>query len=262
MGIYFNATLSQRLSTSPMSLNSRSFTIEFWFSLVNAAGNTYAFFGQMSVMNTPNQCFFLAALSGQLDIGFFNNDATSLTVLQSNTWYHAAFVYDHNVRQQNIYINGILDKQSPTNISPYLGTSGPMTIGGADIYGALGVPYLSGTMDHLTISTRAKTACEILNDATLAAYFPFDGSLTDAGPNFLTATASGASATTGYVNQGVYLSGTNSYVQISSLTGLGQSNQSFSFAFWMYPIIPGVLVHVHTISNGKTVHFKSLYYIS
>jgi hypothetical protein len=37
---------------------------------------------------------------------------------------------------------------------------------------------------------------------------------------FLTATASGASATSGYVNQDVYLSGTNSYVQISSLAGL------------------------------------------
>jgi hypothetical protein len=59
-----------------------------------------------------------------------------------------------------------------------------MTISGADIYGSLGVPYLSGIMDQLTVSTRAKTACKIWNDATLAAYFPFDGSLTDADPNF------------------------------------------------------------------------------
>lgn len=127
-------------------------------------------------------------------MGFFNDDTVSSTVLQSNTWYHSAFVYDNNQRQQFIYINGLPDTQSGTGVGPYLGTSEPTTIG---------VPYLSGIMDHLTVSTRAKTACEILNNATLVAYFPFDGSLTDAGPNFLTEISSGASITSGYVNQAV-----------------------------------------------------------
>jgi hypothetical protein len=181
-------------------------------------------------------------------MGFFNDDTVSSTVLQSNTWYHSAFVYDNNQRQQFIYINGLPDTQSGTGVGPYLGTSEPTTIG---------VPYLSGIMDHLTVSTRAKTACEILNDATLAAYFPFDGSLTDAGPNFLTAISFGASITSGNVKQVVYLSGINSYVQISDLAGLERANYSFSIAFWMYPIVLGVLVHVHTIFNGEIFYFES-----
>jgi hypothetical protein len=234
-----------------MSLNSRSFTIEFWFSLTNAASNNYAFFGQLSVPSTGEECLFLVSAAGKLDMGFFNDDTISSTVLSSNTWYHAAFVYDINVRQRSIYINGILDIQSATGAGPYFGTSGAVTIGGADIYGSLGVPYLTGLMDHLTVSTRVKEACEILNDATLAAYFPFDGSYTDAGPNFLTVTTSGASFTSGFVNQAVSLSGSNSYIQISSLTGLGRANYPFSIAFWVYPIVYGVLAHVSSASTGK-----------
>lgn len=244
-----------------MSLNSRSFTIELWFSLTNAAGNTYAFFGQLSVQNTGKQCLFLVSTGGRLDIGFFNDDTVSSTVLQSNTWYHTAFVYDNDKRQRFIFINGILDTSSATGVGPYLGTSGPVTIGGADIYGGLGVPYLTGLMDHLTVSTRAKTSCEILNDATLAAYFPFDGSFTDAGPNFLTTTSSGASFTSGFVNQGVYLTGSNSYIQIGGLTGLGRANYTFSIAFWVYPSVSGVLVHISTASNGEIfiLHRINLY---
>jgi hypothetical protein len=234
-----------------MSLNSRSFTIDFWFSLTNAASNTYAFFGQLSVPNTGEQCLFLVSLGGQLYMGFYNDDTMSSSILQSNTWYHVAFVYDNNQRQKFIYIDGNLNIQSATGVGPYLGTSGPITIGGADIYGSLGVPYLTGLMDHLTVSTRAKTACEILNDATLAAYFPFDGSFTDAGPNFLTTTSSGASFTSGFVNEAAYLSGSGSYIQISGLTGLGRTNYPFSIAFWIYSITAGVLVHVHSISTGE-----------
>ena len=249
--IYFTASLSQRLSAPAMSLNSRSFTIEFWFSLQNAATNTYAFFGQLSVPSTTKQTLFIVSIAGQLGMGFFNDDTVSTTVVNSNTWYHAAFVYDNDERQRFIYINGILDKQSATGVGPYLGTSGAITIGGADIYGSLGVPFLTGSMDHLTVTTRAKSACEILNDATLAAYFPFDGSLTDTGPNFLTATSSGASFSNGFVNQAASLSGSNPYIQISSLTGLGRPNYAFSIAFWVFPIVSGALIQISTISTGN-----------
>ncbi len=248
--ISFDASLSERLSAPAMSLNSQSFTIEFWFTLTNAASNIYAFFGQLSVPGTTKECLFLVSTGGNLDMGFFNDDTIISTVLQSNTWYHAAFVYD-NKRQRFIYIDGILNTQSAIGVGPYLGTSGPITIGGADIYGSLGTPYLTGLMDHLTVSTRAKSTCEILNDATLAAYFPFDDSFIDAGPNFLIATASGVSFTSGFVNQAIYLSGSNSYIQISSLTGIGRANYPFSIAFWIYPIISGVLVHVSTTSTGE-----------
>ncbi len=171
-------------------------------------------------------------MEGQLDIGFLNDDTISSTALQSNTWYHAAFVYDNDIRQRFIYINGNLNVQSATGVGLYLGTSGPIRIGGADIYGGLGVLYQTGLMDHLTVSARAKIACEILNDATLAAYFPFDASFTDTGPNFLTTTSSGASFTSGFVNQAAYLSGSGSYFRL--LFGSIRLPLRFSFMYTQF----------------------------
>jgi hypothetical protein len=184
------------------------------------------------------------------------------TVLQSSTWYHATFVYDNDKRQRSIYLNGILDGQSPTGVGPYLGTSGTMTIGSANVDGTIGTPYFSGYIDQLIVYTRAKSACEILNEATLVAYFPFDGSYTDAGPNSLALTASGASFISGYTNQGVYLSGSNSYIQVGGLTSLGRSNYSYSIAFWMYPIVKGVLVHISSNSSGKFLLKMTLFLLN
>ncbi len=53
-------------------------------------------------------------------MGFFNDDILNPTVLQSNRWYHGAFVYDNNICQQTIYINGLLNKQSATSRVSYL----------------------------------------------------------------------------------------------------------------------------------------------
>lgn len=249
--IYFDAALSERLSAPSMSLDSRSFTIEFWFWVSNSASADYAFFGQMSVPNAGQECLFIVSATGTPYMGFFNLDLTGNGQFLDNVWYHGAFVYDNSVGQQRIYINGILNAQSGTGAGAYLGTSGPVTIGGADIYGSLGVPYFTGAIDHLTVSTRAKSACEILNDATLAAYFPFDGSFADAGPNFLSVASSGASLVSGFVRQALYLSGSNSYFQIIGLTGLGRANYSFSIALWIYPIVPGVIAHVHSGALGR-----------
>jgi hypothetical protein len=234
-----------------MDLYNQSFTVQLWFYFTRIATQDNAFFGQQSLSNVGDYCLFLMSRFGKLYMGFYNDDTTGSTILQSNTWYHAAFVYDNDKRQRLIYRNGILDGQSATGVGPYLGTSGSMTIGSANVDGTIGAPYFSGYIDELMVSTRVKTPCEILNDATLTAYFPFDGSYTDAGPNSLTLTASGASFTTGYTNEGVYLSGSNSYIQISDLTSVGRSNYSYSIAFWLYPIVKGVLVHISSNSSGK-----------
>ncbi len=88
----------------------------------------------------PHNNAFFVSVGGQLDIWFFNDDIGNPTVLQSNTWYHAAFMYDYNKLQQFIYIDGILSTQSGVGAGPYLETSGPIKIVGADIYGGLGIP--------------------------------------------------------------------------------------------------------------------------
>jgi hypothetical protein len=234
-----------------MNLFNISFTVQLWFYLTRTSTQDNAFFGQQSASNIGEECLFLMCHLGKLYMGFYNDDTTGSTVLQSNTWYHAAFIYDNDLRQRFIYLNGILDAQSATGVGPYLGTTGSMTIGGANVDGTIGKPYFSGYIDELMVYTRARTACEILNDATLSAYFPFDGSFTDSGPNSVPLTSSGASFITGYTNQGISLSGSASYLQIGNLISLGRTNYSYSIAFWVYPTVKGVLVHVSANSSGR-----------
>lgn len=255
-GIYLNGAPFEQLITSSMNLSSRSFTIELWFYLTRIPTQDNAFFGQQSIADVGKYCLFLMSRLGRLYMGFYADDTTGGTTLQNATWYHAAFVYDHDLRQRWIYLNGLVDGQSTTGVGPYLGSTGSMTIGSAKIDGTIGTPFFSGYLDELMISTRVKSACEIMNDASLAAYFPLDNSYTDAGPNSLSLTSSGASFIVGYTNQGVYLSGTNSYVQIGGLTGLGRSNNPYSIAFWVRPVVKGVLVHISANSSGKSLFLK------
>lgn len=254
--IYFDGTSFEQLMTSSMNLSSRSFTIEFWFYLTRISTQDNAFFGQQSLVNVGKYSLFLMSHLGKLYMGFYADDTSGGTLLKNATWYHAAFVYDNDLGQRSIYLDGAVDGQSATGVGPYLGGTGSMTIGSAKIDGTIGTPFFSGYLDELMISTRVKSACEILNDATLAAYFPFDNTLIDAGPNSLSLTASGATFIVGYTNQGIYLSGANSYVQIGGLTGLGRSNHPYSIAFWVLPTVKGVLAHVSTNSSGKSLSTK------
>ncbi|CAF0977161.1 unnamed protein product [Rotaria sordida] len=114
--------------------------------------------------------------------------------------------------------------------------------------------YYSGYLDHLSVTMRVKTACEILQDATLVVYYPFENSIIDQGPNFIMGTLSNSGTTyvSGYVGSyALQLSTTGAYFQVPSLTGLGTSNQGFSIALWVKPsAISGPLVHVSSTTTG------------
>ena len=251
--LYLDGSPFEQLIAPSMNLSSRSFTIQLWFYFTRIPTQDNAFFGQQSLANVGKYCLFLMSRLGRLYMGFYAADTSGATLLQNATWYHAAFVYDNDQRQQSIYLNAALDGQSSTGVGPYLGSTGSMTIGSAKIDGTIGKPFFSGYLDELMISTRVKSQCEILNDATLVAYFPFDGNYADVGPNSLSLTSSGASFIAGYTNLGVYLSGSTSYLQIGSLTSLGRSNYQYSIAFWIRPTVKGVLVHVSVNSSGKSL---------
>ena len=99
-----------------------------------------------------------------------------------------------------------------------------------------------------------QSSCEVLERATLAAYFKFDSlsPYTDSGPNALTATWSTNLIINGYRNQAVSLMGTSaSYFQVSDLTALGISNQPFSITLWIQPqTLSGTLVHLSSSAAG------------
>jgi hypothetical protein len=105
----------------------------------------------------------------------------------------------------------------------------------------------------MTVSKRAKSACEILEIATLVAHFTFDTGLflNDSGPNSLQATTqSTSSVSSGCFSQAIAFNGSASYFQMNDFTALGISNQPFSISLWIRPVsLLGVVLHV---SNNVT----------
>ena len=113
---------------------------------------------------------------------------------------------------------------------------------------------IQGYIDHLSITGRAKSACEVLEDATLAGCFLFDSAnpYADSGPNSLSNTqVLSTIISSGHSKDAISFDGT-SYFQASSFTGLGVIDQSFSILLWVRArSTNSTLVHVSGNSNGR-----------
>ncbi|CAF2420359.1 unnamed protein product [Rotaria sp. Silwood2] len=226
------------------NLSYTSFTFEAWIYGNTLTGDR-SIFSQCQCSSCQSQCLYLIIRNYKMYMGFMLNDLVGSTSVSTNTWYHVAYVYDYASRTQSIYLQGILDG-TKTSAGPYQGQNGSINIG---------TSYLSsssfyGYIDNMKLTTRAKSASEILTDASLVVYFSFDGStLTqDMGPNQMNGSISNAVAVTGKVGQGLAFSGLSSYLQIYGFYQLGRSSQSFSFALWIYPysVTGGTLIHKST----------------
>jgi hypothetical protein len=169
--------------------------------------------------------------------------ATSLTI---NTWYHVAYVYDYSNKLQSIYLQGVLDG-TKTSSGPYQGQNGSTIIGSSQLSSS----SFNGLIDNVKLTTMAKSAADILADASIVVYFSFDGAtLTqDEGPNLMNGSLSNAAAVTGIIGEGLAFSGSSSYFQAYGFFQLGQSNKPFSFAMWVYPysVAGGTLIHKTTL---------------
>jgi len=126
----------------------------------------------------------------------------------------------------------------------------------------------NGYIDNMKVTTRAKSADEMLTVGTTMVYFSFDGPTLaeDMGPNKMNGTISNAAAVTGRVGQGIAFNGApTSYVQLTGMFQLGQASRPFSFAFWIYPysINGGTLIQVSSTSNstGWCYSFMGLNYL-
>ncbi|CAF1658074.1 unnamed protein product [Adineta ricciae] len=120
----------------------------------------------------------------------------------------------------------------------------------------------SSTTDHFGITYRLNTPCEIYLNAILFCYFPFDPTsfLSDSGPNYLSATNSNVTQTTGRVNQGVQFSSSSSYITISGVNVLNALNNPFTISMWIKPMNltgGGTLIHTSTQSDGLDSCFAS-----
>ncbi len=103
----------------------------------------------------------------------------------------------------------------------------------------------------------AKTACQILNDATLIVYFPFDttNTMLDQSVNNAVGISSGTSLVTGRIEQGLLFSSTtNSYFQSQCLSNLRRGNPLLTFALWINPVSVsgGTIIHLSESQNGSS----------
>ena len=188
-------------------------------------------------------------------MGFNLNDLAGVTTLAASTWYHVVFVYNHDTMQQIIYLNGVQDRISSSSAT-YQGQSGVTQLGVSQSQSSQST-YFNGYIDNVRVTTRAKSAAEILNAATLMAYYSFDlpNQLLDSGPNGLHGIQNNAALVTGRINQGMRFTGSNSYFQAYGFYTLAWgvvSNRPFTIALWVNPssIAGSTLVQVSSFQNS------------
>ncbi|CAF0712116.1 unnamed protein product [Adineta steineri] len=240
----FNTSAKQALYTSFIPLNNISFTIETWIKPTGYPNPTDHGIVGLCPIEAGNRCLHITIRNTKLHFGFYSNDCEGSTTISLNQWIHTAFVFDLKTKIQTIYLNGFQDGQN-SGSSALLVTSGNFTIGMNE----------QGYIDHLSITQRAKSSCEILEIATLTAHFEFDNAspYTDSGPYPVATTYSNTSIISGYENQGISFSGSStSYFQAWGFTSLGISNHAFSITFWIKPeILSGTLVHLSSSPSGN-----------
>jgi hypothetical protein len=218
-----------------LNLAYTSFTVEAWIYSTNVTSDR-GIFSQCACSTCTNQCFYVIIRSDRLYVDFnFNGFYGSTTIILS-TWYHIAFVYNYATQQQILYVNGVQDDIT-SNSQPYQGTNGSIQIGAAQISSA--TYYFNGYIDNVKLTTRAKSSTEILFDASVTAYYPFDSTSlnNDNGPNGLNGLSINTVMVKGRVNQAMHFSGSSSYFQAYGFYQLVYSvtNQPFSVSFWMNP---------------------------
>jgi hypothetical protein len=246
-----DTTNSSFVVASPfLNLSYTSFTVEAWIYGYTLNGDN-GIFSQCQCSTCQDQCLYFIIRNYKIYMGFLLDDLIGVTTLTINTWYHVAYVYDYSNMSQSVYIQGVLDN-TKTESGPYQGQNGSVIIGSSQLSSS----SFNGLIDNLKVTTRAKSASELLTDATQVVYFSFDGAtLTqDEGPNLMNGSLSNAAAVSGRVGQALAFSGsTLSYLQIYGFFQLGQSNKPFSFSMWVnpYSINGGILIQKSTFQSSN-----------
>jgi hypothetical protein len=223
--------------------------------LLTGIGSDNGIFGQCDSSTITDKCLSLDIKDQRLHLGFNNDDLDGTTRLSNSTitWHHVAFVYNYTAMQQTIYLDGVLEATTGASgvpVGPYKGTTGPVTIGWTTTGG-----YFNGMIEQLQVSSGVKTACEILNDATLTAYYTFDvgQSYLDSSINVIHGIANLLINVPGRVNDAYSFQYQYSYFQSIAFTAYSP-NEPFSVALWVKPFVVtgATLIHISTGINGSS----------
>jgi hypothetical protein len=234
-----------------LNLSYTSFTIEAWIYPTLVTGDR-GIFGQCLCSTCANQCLYFILRGGRLYIGFTSNDLIGLTTLVANNWYHIAFVYNYQTQQQILYVNGVQDTIK-SNAAPYQGTNGSIQIGATQVYST--VNFFNGYIDNLIITTQAKSATQVLYDASVTAYYSFDlpNPILDDGPNRLNGTAVNLVTATGFINQAIRIDGAGCYFQVYGVYQAPNAMfccRTFSISMWINPTSAIACTFVQLISTS------------
>ena len=200
-------------ATVPTPNLSASWTVESWINApALAAGTDYWVWGTCTSATLDN-CLHLIVRNQRLYMGFYNDDLGGSAVLAPNTWYHVAWVYDSTTRTRTMYLNGVQDNQGMAGanfkgsaaVSSYINTYPPYGFGGGAI----------GKVDEVKVYNYPRTAAQVLEDASLLAYFPMETGVNDVGPNRNNGATHGGAAVgaagSGAYGKGLVLDGGTGY---------------------------------------------------
>lgn len=233
-----NVSANAHVLVNPsLNLTGKSFTISAWIWLPTAFNPNVAYhYFPLFVhcqSNANYKCLHAVISNGCLLLGFYFDDLTGTIQLAIKRWYHVAYVYHRSTSTQLVYVNGKLDN-SRTTTAGYQGSVTQVRIG--SVPSMTWASIYNGLIDRMIFVPRVKNASELLDEATLVAYYPFDGSFTDLGPNHMNNTFQQATVfeSNGYFQQSlrIYSPG-NPCFRTTGFYYLGQSNTSFSFALWV-----------------------------
>ena len=226
------------VSSSPqLKLYNESWTFETWIYLTTISSTLqYGIIGQCKTAANYT-CLQLAVRNSKLYLGFYNDDLAGNTTLTAAKWYHVGFVFDCVNRTQSIYLNGVMDG-SRQAAKCFQGNNQSLTFGALEV--AASNSCIDGRIDQLSFTNRAKTSKEILEDATLAVYIPFDNNSTsDKGSLRINGSLVGnITFVPGRVGQAIEISnGNQSNFEVHGLVLLGTSGLPYSFSIWIRPYV-------------------------
>ena len=218
----------------------KSLTISAWIRLSPKPGLQYGtILSQCGITNNTVNCLRCEVrkdygLDNMIIYFELNNNivigSSPIGILQ---WQHVAFVFDNKTMRQSIYLNGRLDNEiNVTRLVSQIDFQTTPTIGTHD---RTSENFYSGVIDQLTFSFRAKSAEEILDEATLLVHYQFNSSAqlyNDSGPNGILGKGSNVSfdASSNSLLLGTY----SSYYRSSGLLlGSNTTGYSYSFSMWL-----------------------------
>jgi hypothetical protein len=257
-----NATQAQYLSNDVSFLNlaDTSWTFELWIYLSELYHGKDSALIEQCQSRATRTCLHMVIRNYKAFFGFYSDDCEGNQTIEQSKWYHLAFTFDCQTKNQSIYVNGFLDAHRRAS-DCYHGQSGNLLVGGSLIrdFNA----SFKGFIDQLYYFDRVRTAKEILDDASLIVYFSFDNySLKDQGPLGIDGEAGGSvNFTEGMIGDALQFDPiSNGFVRMKGIILFGISNQSYSFSTWIRSSDRrnSTIVHVSDGNDGQGWCFPML----